>query len=348
MTLVDHVLRGLPTPYRDACARWSGPSVVGYRGDEALAVQVAAAITRHFSGDPLLERYVRHLSPLTIPPRNTEPWHAMGERVYAALTLLSLALGDPRVTFRETALPAQRERQGVVAVGLAVKILRSQLYQWSTEMEHFAAAAPLPKHTISRHVLPQGEMFFSFETAWGMTNLNGEETGSRNWMLVTEDHRGASFSAIMDLSVGHGADGRVAISGNNFMYGKTFPTDFDGKTCQVAHRMLALLAFVNSPYVDTESGRLPRPLRREMQRQGHGDDEQTASVVKLRRRAVAQQASESADEAGRDYRHRWWVAGHHRAQWYSSEQAHHVIWIAPYLKGPAEAPLLEHLYSVVR
>lgn len=47
-------------------------------------------------------------------------------------------------------------------------------------------------------------------------------------------------------------------------------------------------------------------------------------------------------------KHRWMVSGHLRAQWYPSEQAHHVIWIAPHLKGPDDAPLLTHAYKVAR
>ena len=43
--------------------------------------------------------------------------------------------------------------------------------------------------------------------------------------------------------------------------------------------------------------------------------------------------------SGREYRHRWLVSGHFRNQWYRSEQTHKVIWIAPYVKGPDDAPL---------
>jgi hypothetical protein len=42
------------------------------------------------------------------------------------------------------------------------------------------------------------------------------------------------------------------------------------------------------------------------------------------------------------------VNGHVRAQWYPSEQAHRLIWIAPYLKGPEDAPMLTHAYKVAR
>ena len=46
--------------------------------------------------------------------------------------------------------------------------------------------------------------------------------------------------------------------------------------------------------------------------------------------------------------HRWWVRGHYRAQWHPSEQAHHLMWIMPHLKGPDGLPVKNPMYSVVR
>jgi hypothetical protein len=38
--------------------------------------------------------------------------------------------------------------------------------------------------------------------------------------------------------------------------------------------------------------------------------------------------------------HRWLVQGHWRNQWYSSEKVHRQIWIAPFIKGPDDKPLI--------
>ncbi len=35
-----------------------------------------------------------------------------------------------------------------------------------------------------------------------------------------------------------------------------------------------------------------------------------------------------------------------QAQWYPSDGAHHVIWVAPYVKGPADAPIKTPVYKV--
>lgn len=43
---------------------------------------------------------------------------------------------------------------------------------------------------------------------------------------------------------------------------------------------------------------------------------------------------------GRDWQHRWVVRMHKVRQWYPTEQRHKVIYRGPYIKGPADKPLL--------
>jgi hypothetical protein len=52
----------------------------------------------------------------------------------------------------------------------------------------------------------------------------------------------------------------------------------------------------------------------------------------------------------REYRHRWIVRMHKVRQWYPSQGVHKVIWRGPYIKGPADAPLLtgERVNALVR
>ncbi|MBO2445242.1 hypothetical protein [Actinomadura nitritigenes] len=59
-------------------------------------------------------------------------------------------------------------------------------------------------------------------------------------------------------------------------------------------------------------------------------------VVQLRR---TQQAGENT-LGGRDWQHRWVVRMHKVRQWYPSLQQHKVIYRGPYIKGPADKPLL--------
>lgn len=52
-------------------------------------------------------------------------------------------------------------------------------------------------------------------------------------------------------------------------------------------------------------------------------------------------------ESRREFHHRFVVRGHWRKQWYRSIQAHRPVWIAPFVKGPKDAPLLggEKVYT---
>ena len=56
--------------------------------------------------------------------------------------------------------------------------------------------------------------------------------------------------------------------------------------------------------------------------------------------APSPRPSDPEGEAKRVYHHRWPVRMHKVRQWYPSRQEHRVIWRGPYIKGPADAPLM--------
>jgi hypothetical protein len=59
-------------------------------------------------------------------------------------------------------------------------------------------------------------------------------------------------------------------------------------------------------------------------------------VIQLRARDASNEAYGHGD---REYHQRWIVRGHWRQQWYPSLNSNRPKWIAPYVKGPADAPL---------
>jgi hypothetical protein len=59
-------------------------------------------------------------------------------------------------------------------------------------------------------------------------------------------------------------------------------------------------------------------------------------VIQLRARDASNEAYGHGD---REYHQRWIVRGHWRQQWYPSLNSNRPKWIAPYVKGPANAPL---------
>ncbi|MGP4027138.1 hypothetical protein [Actinomadura sp. 3N407] len=74
--------------------------------------------------------------------------------------------------------------------------------------------------------------------------------------------------------------------------------------------------------------------RREAHRSATPDE---VRVVHLRR---ADDRHPDQVSSGRDWRHRWVVRMHKVRQWYPSLQQHKVIYRGPYVKGPADKPLL--------
>ncbi|MER8009643.1 hypothetical protein [Streptomyces sp. NPDC094149] len=60
----------------------------------------------------------------------------------------------------------------------------------------------------------------------------------------------------------------------------------------------------------------------------------------IRLAAPSPRPSDAEGEMKRMYHHRWPVRMHKVRQWYPSLQEHRVIWRGPYIKGPADAPLM--------
>ncbi|KUM67078.1 hypothetical protein [Streptomyces curacoi] len=49
---------------------------------------------------------------------------------------------------------------------------------------------------------------------------------------------------------------------------------------------------------------------------------------------------DAAGETKRVCHHRWPVRMHKVRRWYSHRQEHRMIWRGPYIKGPADAPMM--------
>jgi hypothetical protein len=74
-----------------------------------------------------------------------------------------------------------------------------------------------------------------------------------------------------------------------------------------------------------------------------GDDGSVSrepEVRVIRLAAPSPRPSDPVGETKRVYHHRWPVRMHKVRQWYPSHQEHRVIWRGPYIKGPADAPLM--------
>ena len=114
----------------------------------------------------------------------------------------------------------------------------------------------------------------------------------------------------------------------------------DGQDGTIAWTRLVFATFqlaAQANLAETEHQSTPRPERRRTERAGLPPRD--VRIVRLRRSLTGDRDAEQ-EGAGREWRHRWVVRGHWRNHWYPSLNDHRPKWIAPYLKGPGDAPLI--------
>lgn len=80
--------------------------------------------------------------------------------------------------------------------------------------------------------------------------------------------------------------------------------------------------------------RAPRGIWRDSNRKGL--DKRDVTVIRLRRSREFQ----DIEPSGRQLTVQFPVRGHWRNQWYPSIEEHRQVWIAPYIKGPEDAPFV--------
>lgn len=289
-------------------------------------------VLKNTVGNPLLHQYVAHLD--TPNARNTLPWHAMGERLYWML----VAAAEPRIPWVD-GNGAEYEDPTPLAASYCAAMISSQVYLLRNNAAALARAMPdLPRHVISRKCMQYPAMFFSRETA------NSGDGLESNAMLLVDT--GSGMAAFMDAV--REKDTGPTMTCGTVDYGKTYPDDFSGLEREAVGITLKTLAFLASTVASVSPERMGRGERRRMEKAGlpRHEYEAMVSVIELR---AAEQAQPSGDTSGEaEWRHHWWVRGHWRAQWFPSEQAHHPVWVSPYVKGDLDKPLLEKVYHVNR
>lgn len=101
--------------------------------------------------------------------------------------------------------------------------------------------------------------------------------------------------------------------------------------------LAAFIALCRQKVAVPRQERLPRAFARRAER---ARLEPQISIVTLRRPLEHRSDDAEEEEGGIDWSHRWLVDAHWRAQWFPSELRHRPIWIAPYIKGPEDKPLI--------
>ena len=121
----------------------------------------------------------------------------------------------------------------------------------------------------------------------------------------------------------------------------------------IRSQLHAMLAFRDSPYIPKRkeaaadlSSRRGRHIKRTIDRKIASS---TVSIIDMRLEHLPGASGPKAGDGEIvDWKHRWIVRGHLRAQWYPSLQAHRVIYVPPHVKGPEDKPLKTRVSRVIR
>lgn len=115
--------------------------------------------------------------------------------------------------------------------------------------------------------------------------------------------------------------------------------------------LVAILALSRQPLiVDRTDATDGQPAKRKQHKRIPLEELKKISVLRLRRIQPNHEDEGTTDTEKRAYSHRWIVSGHFRNQAFGQNWSEHrVIWIPPYVAGPADKPLvIKEKVTVIR
>lgn len=298
--------------------------------------------------DPILLEYARRgheRMQMGLPNEPlSRPEDVLGERAMIVLDLAAQAATGTGAEFRN------RDRRGTepptraALLRVATLLYRADPYLWLSDVRQAAGTQDVPAHTFAPESVPR--------SMWWTWDVDLVIDDQRSWVGILWVSHGHTVETIaLARDDGGGERSGTYINGvHHYPRGYRYPDDHpDRDQGEHVKAELALLSFLNSPYIPKVESRIDRRLRKSLERAGASRPsvDQTVHFIDLRS-PDPEPNMPKVDGAGMDYRHRWLVRGHHRAQWYPSLNAHKVIWISPYVKGPEGAPMLVPAYRVAR
>lgn len=317
----------------------SGAGVVGV--DVRVSAAELQATAKGMASHPLVRRLYARMDATGDLSLHT-PADVLGERLAILAGVLATQVTRTPDGVEE---PVDEDRRYVNAA-ITAFALEAEPYLWLTPVVREAQHVDLPSHVVSRSVLPTRAMWWTYALAFPLMQSGTSDGGTdiHDCHLLLDELEGIGIYA---FGAHRTDEGQVPAMHQMFIpYGSRVPDDVqDWKNWPVKMWLLKLLAFLNSPYIPRRRERVQRAERRLAAPFGAVPD---VTFMDLRLPTPGSQTPGEATGEGREWKHRWIVRGHNRAQWYPSEGAHHVIYIAPYIKGPEDAPLLEHVNRVKR
>lgn len=217
-------------------------------------------------------------------------------------------------------------------------------YVWANEMFRLVVEVNVPRHTIQARV-PFPAVWFTFKNAVTM-NLDqcykqSKETYADGILVIQLADR------LRIAVVGTNTDSRLPFCLlMDVFQGAIFPDEVPPVCRQTAQYVLSCLSFINSPFIVLEKRMMCRQARRRIGIPTVAAESNAVRFITLRSPLYKRDHQESHSDV--DWKFRWLVRGHHRAQWCPSTRDHKLMWIAPYVKGPEGLPMKTAAYKVVR
>lgn len=146
-------------------------------------------------------------------------------------------------------------------------------------------------------------------------------------------------------------DERVAVVWYDYHDGETFAEAIIRQRASLtssARTVASLLGLLSQRIAVTTHTTMPRSFRRRMKRAQPGAVVPTVRIVHVR--MPERESSHDDGHQRPEWSHRWVVRGFWRNQWMPSKKHHEPRYIASYVKGPADKPLVmkKTLYAVDR
>jgi hypothetical protein len=315
------------------------------------------SLANGYINHPLINRLRQHIAQseqATGMWHSTEPWQVLAEKysmTMSAAASLGLTLGPDSpgtMYFDPLLVKAGLQDNPAYADELGLSIARSLHdavpYLWLRKVDELAAEGELPEHTITRDLLPDPVMFWSFEDAFGLPEARVD------WMLIRTSPHGYEVWCPQADDVRR--PGSIMITGMLVGYGKRWPTDFRGPSADLADFLLKRISFVTSKYVDVPRVVAARHVRRDVERQikpgmVKPPEDLAAYVVHLRERVQPLVVGgEPGDGPSREYAHHWYRRAHRRVLHRNTEMER-VTWVKRHLVGDPNKPLLKNKVKVV-
>lgn len=307
-----------------------------------LLREAGASMLQH----PYTQRLV-HRANASGDNRIYSPADVLGERLMRLGGMLFLEADRPGYS----ALPWKRESRAEALLQSAALAHNATPYLWTEETRAAVRDLEVPRHRLSPRFLVEPRTWHTFYTGIGLgghLEVEGRSLSgaTADCCLIADAQDHLLFLMWGEMTDAETGENVPCITGGRFEYGRVYPDEFTELEQNALHSPLVMMSFLSSPYIPKSKRRADRAARREAARRGATLEDDHVTFVVLRRPQQAKRDSD--DEMDVHWRHRWIVRGHIRAQWYPTLGEHRLIWIAPHIKGPQDAPLLQHAYKVAQ